>query len=215
MTTRPTNARIRRLSAGMAFAAAAATTIVLAPSASATPGDVTVSPSVSGNTITLAVTNNANKRIGCEIFGVKANTAPAASAVAFGYQTPEELGALISPGTSKNVPMRVTAGNPPKPTGPTTIPNGTYDIYWGCATITLPPGSVREQFWSTNPPLTNMTPTAGAPVRVTVTGAGPATPEPRSEAPTTPARPTVPGFPGIEIPEQICAPWACYPLPRS
>lgn len=214
MTISPMTHRLRRFAAGMAFAAAAAIGTALTPPASAAPADVTVSPTVSGNTITLKVSNKANKRIGCEIFGVKANTPPAASAVAFGYQTPEELGALISPGTSKDVPMRVTAGSPPKPTGSTTIPNGTYDIYWGCATITLPPGSAREQFWGTNPPLTDMTPTSGAPVRVTVTGAGPAAPEPRSETPTTPARPTVPGLPGIEIPEQICAPWACYPLPR-
>ncbi len=210
MTTRPRTNRLRKLSAGTGFAAAVALATALAPSASAAPADVTVSPSLAGNTITLKVSNNANKRIGCEIFGVKANTSPAASGVVFGYQTPEELGALISPGASKNVPMRATAGTPPTLTGSTTIPDGTYDIYWGCATITLPPGSAREQFWGTNPPLTNMTPTA-APIRVSVPGAGPTAPAPESEAP---ARPTVPGFPNIDIPEQICAPWACYPLPR-
>ncbi|MDS1114019.1 hypothetical protein RD149_09575 [Gordonia westfalica] len=210
MTTRPMTTRLRKLSAGMGFAAVATLATALAPTASAAPADVIVSPSVAGNAITLKVSNNAAKRIGCEIFGVKADTSPTASGVVFGYQTPEQLGALISPGTSKNVPMRVTAGTPPKPTGSTTIPDGTYDIYWGCATITLPPGTAREQFWGTNPPLTNMTPTAGAPIRVSVPGAGPTAPEPEPE---TPARPTVPGFPDIEIPEQICAPWACYPVP--
>lgn len=200
--------RLRTLTAGTAFIAAAAFATALAPVATAAPADVTVSPSVSGNTITLNVVNKANKRIGCEIFGVAANTPPAASGVAFGYQTPEELGALISPGTSKNVTMQVATGTPPKPTGSSTIPNGTYDIYWGCATITLPPGSAREEFWGTNPPLTDITPTAGAPIRVTVTGAGRAAPTPEK-----PARPSVPGFPQIQVPEQICVPWACYPVP--
>ncbi|WP_238422550.1 hypothetical protein [Gordonia sp. 'Campus'] len=208
--------RFRRISAGVAFGAAAIAGAALAPAASAAPTDVTASPTVSGNTVSLTVTNNAAKRIGCEIFGVRAGDAP--SQVVFGYQTPEELGALISPGSSKSVPLRISQGTPPAPTGSTTIPDGTYDVYWGCTTITLPPGTrANEQFWGTNPPLTAMTPTAD-PIRVTVPGGETTTPAPKPENPSIPDLPSIPGLPpipqipGVELPEEICAISSCAPV---
>ncbi|MCR5979623.1 hypothetical protein GDN83_18080 [Gordonia jinghuaiqii] len=205
--------RFRNVSAGLACGAALAIGAAMAPAASAAPNDVTATPSVSGNTITLTVQNNAAKRIGCEVVGVPAGGSP--SNVAFGYQTPEQLGALISPGSSKALPMRLSEGTPPTPTGSTTLPDGTYDIYWGCTTITLPPGTgAAEQFWGTNPPLTEMTPTDAEPIRVTLPAAGqPAPGEGAPGVPADPAKPEIPGLPGVQVPDEVCAMSACYPLP--
>lgn len=209
--------RVRTATVGLAVCAAAAFGAALAPVATAAPSDVTATPSVSGNNVTLTVTNNAAKRIGCEIVGVPAGGAP--TNVVFGYQTPEELGALISPGSSKSLPLRISQGTPPTPSGTTTIPDGTYDIYWGCTTITLPPGTgAAEEFWGTNPPVTGTTPTVAAPLRVTVPGGAATPPAPESEAPAAPGLPSIPGLPvipglsGIELPEEICTTSSCVPV---
>lgn len=209
--------RVRKVTAGLAVCAAAAFGAAQAPDAEAAPTDVTATASVSGSTVTLTVTNNASKRIGCEIVGVPAGGPP--TNVVFGYQTPEELGALITPGSSKSLPLRVSQGTPPAPTGTTTIPDGAYDIYWGCTTITLPPGTgAAEEFWGTNPPLTGMTPTVAEPLRVTVPGGAAAPPAPKPDAPATPALPTIPGLPNIpglpeiELPSEICTTSSCVPV---
>ena len=69
------NNRVRTATVGLAVCAAAAFGAALAPVATAAPSDVTATPSVSGNNVTLTVTNNAAKRIGCEIVGVPAGGA--------------------------------------------------------------------------------------------------------------------------------------------
>ncbi|WP_055475564.1 hypothetical protein [Gordonia sp. HS-NH1] len=209
--------RVRKVTAGLAVCAAAAIGAAHTPDAAAAPTDVTATASAAGNTVTLTVTNKAAKRIGCEIVGVPAGGAP--TNVVFGYQTPEELGALITPGSSKSLPLRISQGTPPAPTGSTTIPDGTYDIYWGCTTITLPPGTgATEEFWGTNPPLTGMTPTVAAPIRVTVPGGAATPPAPGPDAPATPGQPIIPGLPAIpglpeiELPEEICTTSSCVPI---
>ncbi|MCF3940197.1 hypothetical protein [Gordonia tangerina] len=144
--------RSRRIATGSALAALVAG--MLAPTASAAPADVTVTPTVSGNTVALTVHNDSAKRVGCEIFGVPADSELSAGDLAFGYQTPEQLNALIVAGSSKKLTMRVSVGDPPTPTGSTTIADGSYDIYWGCRTVTLPPvDPTAEEYWGTTPPL--------------------------------------------------------------
>lgn len=209
--------RVRKVTAGLAVCAAAAFGAAQAPDAEAAPTDVTATASVSGSTVTLTVTNNASKRIGCEIVGVPAGGPP--TNVVFGYQTPEELGALITAGSSKSLPLRISQGTPPAPTGTTTIPDGAYDIYWGCTTITLPPGTgAAEEFWGTNPPVTGATPTVAEPLRVTVPGGAATPPAPKPDAPAAPGLPTIPGLPNIpglpeiELPTEICTTSSCVPV---
>ncbi|MDL9945104.1 hypothetical protein QSJ19_05775 [Gordonia sp. ABSL11-1] len=192
-----------RTTFGTTTLGAAILAAAMAPTASAAPADVTATSSVSGSVITLTVKNSAAKRIGCEIFGVPADAKPSADQVKFGYQTPEELSALIVPGSTKNLEMRLSVGTPPRPAGSTTIPDGSYDVYWGCGTISLPPGDpAAEEYWGTNPPLGNKPATATTPLRVDVPGT-------TSTEPSTPApAPTAPGGP-----KTICIAGFCLPLP--
>ncbi|MAU81276.1 MAG: hypothetical protein CME34_05290 [Gordonia sp.] len=177
---------IRRIAIGSAVAALSAA--MLAPTASAAPADVTATPTVNGNTVSLTVQNDSAKRVGCEIFGVPADTAPSAGQISFGYQTPEQLSALITPGSSKKLPMRVPVSDPPRPTGSTTIPDGNYDIYWGCRTITIPPvDAAAEEYWGTTPPLPAGAATGDAPIRVEVPGEAPTSTTPKPETTVPPA----------------------------
>jgi hypothetical protein len=192
--------RIRSIAIGSALAALVAG--MLAPTASAAPGDVTVSPTVSGNTVALTVHNDSAKRVGCEIFGVPADSGLSASNLAFGYQTPEQLNALIAAGSSKKLTMRVSAGDPPAPTGSTTITDGSYDIYWGCRTVTIPPvDPTAEEYWGTTPPLPAGAATGAAPVRVEVPGEAPTTSAPAPETTTPP----------IEM-QKVCVFGYCLPV---
>ncbi|MEO9329874.1 hypothetical protein [Gordonia aurantiaca] len=202
-----------KLTAGLALTVAAFTT-ALAPGASAAPSDVTVSPSVSGQTITLTIASKAAEPVGCEVFGVPADTAPSAERVGFGYETPEKPGALIGPGSSKTVTLRTATGTPPKPNGSTTIPAGTYDIHWACASVTLPAGTADE-YWGTTPPLAQATSTA-EPVRVTVPGTAPE--KPAEDRPESPGRSAIPGIPELTIPDyiwELCGTDNCVPLPPA
>ncbi len=192
--------RIRCIATGSALAALVAG--VLAPTASAAPGDVTVTPTVSGNTVALTVHNDSTKRVGCEIFGVPADSELSAGDLSFGYQTPEQLTALVAAGSSKKLTMRVSVGDPPTPTGSTTIADGSYDIYWGCRTVTLPPvDPTAEEYWGTTPPLPAGAATGATPVRVEVPGAAPTTSAPAPETTTPP----------IEM-QKVCVFGYCLPV---
>jgi hypothetical protein len=192
--------RIRRIAISSALTALVAG--MLAPTASAAPADVTVTPTVNGNTVALTVHNDSAKRVGCEIFGVPADSELSGESLAFGYQTPEQLSALIAAGSSKKLPMRVSVGDPPKPTGSTTISDGSYDIYWGCRTVTIPPvDEAAEEYWGTTPPLPAGAATGATPVRVDVPGEAPPTSAPAPETTTPP----------IEM-QKVCVFGYCLPV---
>ncbi len=194
--------RIRCVAIGSALAALI--TGMLAPTASAAPADVTVTPTVSGNTVALTVHNDSTKRVGCEIFGVPADSELSAGDLSFGYQTPEQLTALVAAGSSKKLTMRVSVGDPPTPTGSTTIADGSYDIYWGCRTVTLPPvDETAEMYWGTTPPLPAGAATGATPVRVEVPGEAPSTSAPAPAPETT--------TPPIEM-QKVCVFGYCLPV---
>lgn len=195
--------RFRILSTGIAFGAAMGLGTAFAPSATAAPSDVTLTPVVDGNTVSASIANNSPHRVACEIFGVPAGGSPSGQVV-FGYVSPESLGELIPRGATQAVDLRLSEGD--SPTGPTAIPNGSYDLYWGCTSVLIGVDGVSfgEQ-WGTAPPV-GATPTVSAPVRVNVTG------EPAPDAPGDPTNPSDPPAPGA--PEDICVSSLCAPVPE-
>lgn len=161
---------LRGTAAGLALCGAAA--FALAPSAVAAPNDLTLTPIVSGNTVSITIANQSAAPVGCTILGFADGADPLEDEGAFGYATPPDLAEFVSPnGGTKTVAMRlegVDENGDPAPTGSATIPDGTYEIYYGCRQIV---GDVEDaEHWGTTPPLTDETETFAPVIRVTVPG---------------------------------------------
>lgn len=102
--------------------------------ANAAPNDVTTTAAVSGNTSTVTITNQSRAVIGCKLFGLPAGSvADSDSRPPFGYVNPVDVGALILPGDTRTVTLEVFTDDGPN--GSTALPDGIYDLYWGCTTV--------------------------------------------------------------------------------
>ncbi|WP_307796724.1 hypothetical protein [Williamsia soli] len=144
--------------------------------ANAAPGDVTTVSAVSGNIATATITNRSTAVIGCKLFGLPAGSvADSGSRPPFGYVNPVDPGALILPGTTRTVTLEVFTEDGPN--GSTALPEGVYDLYWGCTTV---PNVDGVEQWGT------LAPAGGVPTAVTsrlvVPGDAPETPLPAPQA---------------------------------
>ncbi|ANY24849.1 hypothetical protein [Gordonia terrae] len=135
----------RHLLRTLGIALGCATAAILSPAiAHAAPGDVTITPSVSGNSVTVTVTNRSAAVIGCKMFGLPAGSvANSDSRPPFGYVNPVDPRALIAPGGTRTVALEVFDDGP---TGSTVLPDGDWDLYWGCTTV---PGVDGVEQWGT------------------------------------------------------------------
>lgn len=135
---------------------------------------MTATGSVNGNTVNITVRNSSSKSIGCTTYGLTEGV-PFADGTEIRFGSQEQL--LIQPGQSHSYAQKLPVqGPPPGPYGSTTIPDGRYDVYWGC--FDLPD---RTESWGTNPPVnsSNDAPTDGIAqvIKVSVPGtAQPPTP---------------------------------------
>ena len=130
----------------LGIALGCATAAILSPAiANAAPNDVTITPSVSGNSVTVTVTNRSTAVIGCKMFGLPAGSvADSDSRPPFGYVNPVDPRALIAPGGTRTVALEVFTDE--GPSGSTVLPDGAYDLYWGCTTV---PGFDGVEQWGT------------------------------------------------------------------
>ncbi|MFE0751193.1 hypothetical protein [Gordonia sp. NPDC058843] len=112
--------------------------------ANAAPRDVTIAQSASGNAVTVTITNRSAAVIGCKLFGLPAGSAAdSESRPPFGYVNPVDPRSLIAPGGTRTVALEVFDDGP---TGSTALPDGAYDLYWGCTTV---PGVDGVEQWGT------------------------------------------------------------------
>ncbi|MCK0515722.1 hypothetical protein [Williamsia sp. DF01-3] len=161
---------VRRTALGVALSGAAA--FGFAPSAVAAPSDVTLTPSVVGNTVTISIANGSDRPVACTIAGFNEGSDPLVDEAAFGYATPNDPLELVPMGSQKAVQMRlegVDENGFPGPVGSTEIPDGDYEIYYGCRTLVLE-GVEEPEYWGTNPPLDDETTTFAEVIRVSVPG---------------------------------------------
>lgn len=126
-------ARIARRTAGVVSGCAAA--LLMFPAfANAAPSDVSISPTVDGSNATVTITNGSGSMIGCNLYGLPADSAVTADTKpVFGYTNPETLSAVIQPGATKTVPLKLFTETGPD--GSATLPDGTYDLFWGCSEV--------------------------------------------------------------------------------
>ncbi|WP_238418595.1 hypothetical protein [Gordonia sp. 'Campus'] len=123
----------------------AATLALLPATADAAPDDVTIAPSVSGNSVTVTITNRSAAVIGCKLFALPAGSvADSDSRPPFGYVNPVDPRALITPGGTRTVALEVFTDE--GPSGATALPDGAFDLYWGCTTV---PGADGAEQWGT------------------------------------------------------------------
>ena len=161
---------VRRTILGAALTGAAA--LSLAPSAIAAPNDLLLTPSVVGNTVTISIANASDRPVACTIAGFNEGDDPLVQEAVFGYTTPNDILELVPMGGEKAVQMRLEGvdenGNP-APTGSTEIPDGDYEIYYGCRALVLD-GVEEPEHWGTNPPLSDQTATFAEVIRISVPG---------------------------------------------
>ncbi len=125
--------------------------------ANAAPADVTTVSAVSGNIATATITNRSAAVIGCKLFGLPSGSvADRESRPPFGYVNPVDPSALILPGTTRTVTLEVFTEDGPN--GSTALPDGVYDLYWGCTTV---PNVDGVEQWGT------LAPAGGVPTAVT------------------------------------------------
>lgn len=119
----------------LGIASGCATAALLFPAvANAAPDDVTIMPAVSGHTATVTIVNGSKALIGCKLFGLPAGSvADSESRPPFGYTNPVDPSALIPPGATKTVTLEVFTEDGPN--GSIALPDGNYDLYWGCTTV--------------------------------------------------------------------------------
>lgn len=185
-------ARIARRTAGVVSGCAAA--LLMFPAfANAAPSDVSISPTVDGSNATVTITNGSGSMIGCNLYGLPADSAVTADTKpVFGYTNPETLSAVIQPGATKTVPLKLFTETGPD--GSATLPDGTYDLFWGCSEVPL--GEGAEQWGTPTPVGPNAT---AEPSRLVLPGTAPST------------APTVEPVAPVEPPAQTCFGEICLP----
>lgn len=138
------NTRILRRM-GVAATGCAAALLMFPSVANAAPGDVTISPAVSGSSVNVTVTNGSGSLIGCNMYGIPADTPITGDTKpAFGYTNPEQLSAVIQPGATKTVQLKVATETGLD--GSTALPDGNYNLYWGCSEVPVNDGA---EMWGT------------------------------------------------------------------
>lgn len=194
---------------GVAATGCAATLLLFPSVANAAPGDVTISPAVSGNTAVVTVTNGSSSLIGCNMYGIPADVPITGDTKpAFGYTNPEQLSAVIQPGATKTVPLKVATDTGLD--GSTQLPDGSYDLYWGCSEVPVNDGA---EMWGTLAAV-GQAPTA-EPSRLDLPGAVAASPE---LPPAETVEPTPEACLGTiclppEVADVIAGLWATYATP--
>lgn len=194
---------------GVTATGCAAALLLFPPVANAAPGDVTISPVASGSTAQVTVNNGSSSLIGCNMYGIPADVPITGDTKpAFGYTNPEQLSAVIQPGATKTVQLR--AATETGLDGSTQLPDGSYDLYWGCSEV---PVNDSAEMWGTLAAV-GQAPTA-EPSRLDLPGAVATTPE---LAPSETVEPTPEACLGTvclppEVADVIAALWATYGTP--